>query len=166
MTNVDHPLSAWKSRRPGLFGRTRECDELRACLADALGGTSRLVLLAGDPGIGKTRLADELAGEAAARGAIVAWGRCWEAGGAPVYWPWIEILRACARDCPADSLDVLRAQQSPHVAAFVAQFLPARRPSRPRPRLTPAASIRAIGFTSSTPSPRSSAPRLHRCRSS
>jgi len=124
MTNVDHPISALTSRRQGLFGRTRECDELRACLADALAGTSRLVLLAGDPGIGKTRLADELAGEAAARGAIVAWGRCWEAGGAPVYWPWIEILRACVRDCPSDSLEVLRAQQSPHVAAFVAQFLP------------------------------------------
>jgi hypothetical protein len=43
MTSVDHPLSALQSRRPGLFGRTRECDELRACLADALGGTSRLV---------------------------------------------------------------------------------------------------------------------------
>ncbi len=129
MTSNDHPISAQRARRLSLFGRRRECDELRAYLADALAGRSQLVLLAGEPGIGKTRLADELSVEAAARGAVVAWGRCWEAGGAPVYWPWIEILRACARECPPDSLEVLRAQHSPHVAAFVAQFLPGQTPT-------------------------------------
>jgi hypothetical protein len=51
-------------------------------------------MLVGEPGIGKTRLAQEIAAHAAARGVSSLWGRCWEAGGAPAYWPWIQILRA------------------------------------------------------------------------
>jgi hypothetical protein len=75
------------------IGRDREIAELRAALHAAEGGRGTLVLLFGEPGIGKTRLLDELAGEAAARGARVTWGRAWEAGGAPAHWPWIEALR-------------------------------------------------------------------------
>jgi KaiC/GvpD/RAD55 family RecA-like ATPase len=48
-----------------------------------------VVLVAGEPGIGKTRLAEELATQATARGALVLWGRCWEGEGAPAFWPWI-----------------------------------------------------------------------------
>src|SRR5205823_1266654 len=50
------------------------------------------------PGIGKSWLAEHLGGLAAAEGATVAWGRCWEAGGAPSYWPWIQIFRALGMD--------------------------------------------------------------------
>src|SRR4029079_3036476 len=53
-----------------------------------------LVLVTGEPGIGKTRLISELAHAAAERGARVATGRCWEEGGAPPYWPWVQIVRA------------------------------------------------------------------------
>jgi hypothetical protein len=71
--------------------------ELRAALQAAHDlGTGALVLVVGEPGIGKTRLANDFAAEAAARGAEVAWGRAWEAGGAPAYWPWIEVLRTLA----------------------------------------------------------------------
>src|SRR5262249_54802855 len=49
------------------------------------------------PGIGKTRLLTELSNVAAELGAKTFWGRCWEAGGAPAYWPWIQVLRACLR---------------------------------------------------------------------
>jgi class 3 adenylate cyclase len=84
--------------RTAFVGRVRERAELRAALDGALAGRGGVVLLAGEAGIGKTRLADELAGEAAVRGAAVAWGRCWEGGGAPAYWPWIQILRASLRD--------------------------------------------------------------------
>ncbi|HEY3263789.1 MAG TPA: AAA family ATPase [Actinomycetota bacterium] len=69
--------------REGVFvGRERELAELVASLDEAFGGRGRLVLLSGEPGIGKRRLADELAGRAASRGLRVLWGRCWEAGGA------------------------------------------------------------------------------------
>ena len=52
-----------------------------------------MLLLTGEPGIGKSRLAEHLAGSAAAAGCTVVWGRCWEAGGAPEYWPWIQVFR-------------------------------------------------------------------------
>ena len=48
----------------------------------------------GEPGIGKTRLAEELADKARERGVPTAWGRAAATDGAPPYWPWREILRA------------------------------------------------------------------------
>jgi len=73
-------------------------------LEDALSGRGRLFLIGGEPGIGKTRLADELATNARQRGAKVLWGRCWEAGGAPAYWPWVQSLRSYSRDCEPETL--------------------------------------------------------------
>ena len=67
-----------------------------SALDDAVAGAGRLVLVAGEPGIGKSRLTEELATLAEARGARVLVGRCWEAGGAPAYWPWVQSLRALA----------------------------------------------------------------------
>jgi DNA-binding CsgD family transcriptional regulator len=52
----------------------------------------------GEPGIGKTRLAQELAGVALARGTAVAWGRCVETEGAPAFWPWRQVLRSIGAD--------------------------------------------------------------------
>lgn len=71
----------------GLFvGRTREIDELSRALASAEAGAGRLVLITGDAGIGKTRLAEQVAQEAELRGARVIVGRCHEGEGAPSYW--------------------------------------------------------------------------------
>ena len=72
--------------------------ELLSLLDAALSGRGGLVLVGGEPGIGKSRLAESLAGHASARGAHVLVGRCWEAGGAPAYWPWVQVLRAYLRD--------------------------------------------------------------------
>ncbi|MBA2541801.1 MAG: AAA family ATPase, partial [Deltaproteobacteria bacterium] len=73
-----------------LVGRDREVEELEAALAQLATGSGSLVLMAGEPGIGKTRLATEAALRAKARGLRVSWGQCWEAGGAPALWPWRE----------------------------------------------------------------------------
>lgn len=54
------------------------------------------MVLTGEPGIGKTRLSQELAGIALAAGLRVAWGRCAEGAGAPPLWPWREVLRSLA----------------------------------------------------------------------
>ena len=79
----------------GVFvGRESELAELLAGLEDALAGRGRLFLLVGEPGIGKSRLVEELIVHAHARAALVLVGRCWEAGGAPAYWPWVQSLRA------------------------------------------------------------------------
>ncbi len=69
-------------------GRDRELAELNKALEETLAGHGRLVMLVGEPGIGKTRTSQELASLAERRGALVLWGRCYEEEGAPPYWPW------------------------------------------------------------------------------
>jgi predicted ATPase len=75
-----------------LVGRERELGEIEAALARAAAASGALFLLAGEPGIGKTRLAQEAANLAREQRVRVSWGRCWEAGGAPSFWPWREAL--------------------------------------------------------------------------
>lgn len=84
-------------RRPGpaLIGRDHELGALVAAL-DESAGDARFVVIEGEPGIGKTRLADELRGLAEARGAVAVWGRSDEGGAAPALWPWLAPLRTIA----------------------------------------------------------------------
>ena len=88
----------------GFVGRERELGELIAGLEDARAGRGRLFLLVGEPGIGKSRLAEELIAQAEARGTRVLIGRCWEAGGAPAYWPWTQALSALAHEVEPERL--------------------------------------------------------------
>jgi tetratricopeptide (TPR) repeat protein len=85
-------------RTSDFVGRERELAEVRVALDDARAGRGRLVLFTGEPGIGKTRLADESARLATAKGMPVRWGRCWEGGGAPAHWPWIQVIRGVLAD--------------------------------------------------------------------
>lgn len=85
-------------------GRSGELASLMGGLDDAVSGCGRLFLLGGEAGMGKSRLAAELAARGRERGARVLEGRCWEAGGAPDYWPWVQSLRSYARN--ADGGDV------------------------------------------------------------
>src|SRR3954453_2737612 len=112
-------LSAHRAGR-GFVGRDRELADLVASVEDALGGQGRLLLIAGEPGIGKTRLGEQLADPAAARGARVEWGRCWEGGGAPPYWPWAQIIRDVAEACDDQTLTAWLGSG----AAFVGQMAP------------------------------------------
>src|SRR6185436_2813868 len=75
-------------------GREAERGEIRAALDRAAAGQGSLILLVGEPGIGKTRLADEASDDARARGFEVAWGRCWEGDAPPAFLPWTQVLRA------------------------------------------------------------------------
>jgi hypothetical protein len=81
-----------------LVGRERELEELRRGLELARTGSGGLFMVAGDPGVGKTALADVLGAEAAASGSLVLWGRAWDGGGAPAFWPWLRILRRLAAE--------------------------------------------------------------------
>jgi predicted ATPase/DNA-binding CsgD family transcriptional regulator len=78
----------------GVFvGREHELGLVRGACDAALAGRAGVVLLAGEPGIGKTTLAEETVTYARLRGAQVLWGRCYEWDGAPPYWPWVQIIR-------------------------------------------------------------------------
>jgi DNA-binding CsgD family transcriptional regulator/tetratricopeptide (TPR) repeat protein len=77
-------------------GRRHEIEALCTALDAVCAGAGRLVLLAGEPGIGKTRTAEELTAHAIANDARIVWGRCHEEAGAPPYWPWVQILRAAS----------------------------------------------------------------------
>ncbi len=82
-----------RTSRP-FIGREHELAELRAGLAETLAGRSRLYLVAGEPGVGKTRICQELASAARDAGVRPIWGPCHEGDGAPAYWPWTQIVRA------------------------------------------------------------------------
>jgi DNA-binding winged helix-turn-helix (wHTH) protein/tetratricopeptide (TPR) repeat protein len=75
-------------------GREHALDRLRGGLDAALAGRGQLLLLVGEPGIGKTRTAEEFAAEARRRGTAVLTGRAHEGEGAPAFWPWVKLLRS------------------------------------------------------------------------
>ena len=114
----------------------------------------------GEPGIGKTRTAQELATYARLRSAEVLWGRCYESEGAPPYWPWVQALRAYVRECDPEQLRSRARQRarprSRRSSPDVALRLP--RPRRP-PALEDAGQARFRLFDSAhrvpaeTPSP-------------
>jgi hypothetical protein len=68
-------------------GRERELRLLGGCLERALAGTGSLVLVAGDPGIGKTRTLGEFVATARVRGALALWGSSFEGDWHPPYGP-------------------------------------------------------------------------------
>ena len=104
-SHVSEEVNVLDSLAGGVFvGRQREMGELKAALEDALSGRGRMVTLVGEPGIGKTRTATELATYAGLRGAQVLWGRCYEDVGAPPYWPWVQVIRSYVREREPEQL--------------------------------------------------------------
>ena len=93
-----------------LVGRAGALSELEREWREVLTGHRRVVLVAGEPGIGKTRLAAEFCHAAHAHGAAVLAGRCYEDTLVP-YGPFAEALQAYVAACPLTELTV---QLAPH----------------------------------------------------
>jgi hypothetical protein len=93
----DGPSVGTANVRP-FVGRAREMWELTSALDAARSGHGSLVLVSGEPGIGKSRLVEELADVARDRGFLVLVGRCWDGGGAPAFWPWVQVVRSAGGD--------------------------------------------------------------------
>jgi DNA-binding SARP family transcriptional activator len=117
----------------GVFvGRGRELDRLRSAFTEAAAGRRRTVLVAGEAGVGKTRLAAELAALAAADGATVLAGRCDQYPGVP----YLPLREALARHLAAAPAERLRALRGPEAAELARRWpeLAWRLPTAPAPR--------------------------------
>ncbi|MEV6031324.1 BTAD domain-containing putative transcriptional regulator [Nonomuraea sp. NPDC052116] len=90
----------------GITGRQEELAALDGLLEAAAAGRTGFSLITGEPGIGKTRLAEELVSRARARGFTVAVGRCAATEGAPAFWPWVTVLERLADTLPPLPADV------------------------------------------------------------
>jgi class 3 adenylate cyclase len=89
------------AERTPFVGREEERAELRRLMEQAIAGQGSIVLIRGEPGVGKTRLAQELVLEARTRGMADQIGRCYEMEGAPPYIPYIEMMQSAMRADPA-----------------------------------------------------------------
>jgi DNA-binding CsgD family transcriptional regulator len=106
-----------------IVGRGRELEAFRAAFSRALLGRRQLVLVSGEPGIGKTRCAEALAELAEDQGALVLWGRCREEGGGPPYWPWIQILRAYVDASSLDEVRLLMGSAAHDIGALLPELV-------------------------------------------
>ncbi len=130
--------SAGPERLTPFIERDVERASLRRLVGDALAGDGKLALVAGEPGIGKSRLVSEISKEAEARGMQVLTGHCVEMGGASPYLPYVEMIEQ-AIDNPRSPLALREALGD--VAAEIARIAPALRrvfPDIPSPIELPA----------------------------
>ncbi len=100
-------------------GRRDEMDQLKSLLDGALSGQGATAMLIGEPGIGKTRLAEEFGVYARIRGARVLSGRAYEGEGGVPYRPFIEALRGYVHVRDDDALRVELGEGAPDVAALI-----------------------------------------------
>ncbi len=88
-----------------LVGREPELDQLNQAWNTAREGGAHLVLVTGEPGIGKSRLAQELGRRVQAEGHAVAWARAYEAAGRLPWGPVVDLLRSDALRSHIDTLE-------------------------------------------------------------
>jgi tetratricopeptide (TPR) repeat protein len=139
MRGVDD-AHALDSLAGGVFvGRQREMGELKVALEEALSGRGRLVLLVGEPGIGKTRTAQELCTYAGLRQCQVLWGRCYEGQGAPPYWPWVQAIRSYVREHEDTELRSQMGSGAADIAEVVSDVRERLPDLKPPPALEPEA---------------------------
>jgi len=111
-------------------GRQEALERLREELRAAGAGNGRFVLLAGEAGIGKTRLLREFARAASSRGALVLWGTCYGVDGQLPFAPLVEALDDAARRGPAAARAAV-ATRHPLLASFLPAL--AAKPGLPLP---------------------------------
>ncbi|HEY1307596.1 MAG TPA: protein kinase [Vicinamibacterales bacterium] len=88
---------------PGLIGRDAERAQMRHLISQAMSGRGSLIVVRGDAGVGKTRLAEDVLTAARTLGCQTLVGRCYEQEGTPALIPYIEVLEDACRLMPGAS---------------------------------------------------------------
>ena len=104
------------TRRTPLVGRESELAQARQLLDEAVAGHGGVLLLGGEPGVGKTRLAEEVLAEGRQRGCLALTGRCYETEGTPPFMPWVEIVERSASIVPNAAFRETLGDAAPEVA--------------------------------------------------
>ncbi|MDA1280756.1 MAG: AAA family ATPase [Chloroflexi bacterium] len=105
--------------RDPLVGRRREIDHLTTAFEEAQTQRVRFCLISGEPGIGKTRLVEELEAIVVERGARVAWGRCYERSGPAPFLAWSQLVRSLV---DAEEPEILRRNLN-SIVPFLSDFV-------------------------------------------
>src|SRR5262245_24994380 len=135
-SSADRPAHPWphavlgRSPQPPLVGRGPEFASLIERLEAEGRGESGVVLLSGEPGVGKTRLLTEVADHAKANGWHVLVGQAFDSEGMPPYLPFLEALHDHVRACPLDDLRMHLGDRAEDVA-LVLPDVGRRRPDPP-----------------------------------
>lgn len=102
--------------------RDEQLSALRGRLAAALEGNGSLVLIGGEPGVGKTALVRQLIREAEQRGALAVFGRCYESEGTVAYSPFVEMLEQALSVMPPDVVREDMSDDAPEIARMVPEL--------------------------------------------
>lgn len=110
--------------QPGrqFVGRGDALEALQKGFSRAVKGAGGVMMISGEPGIGKTSCAEEFAQAIEDQGGLVLWGRCYEQSGAPPYWPWVQILRDYANANSDDELRVALASSGDPITMLVPEI--------------------------------------------
>jgi DNA-binding winged helix-turn-helix (wHTH) protein/tetratricopeptide (TPR) repeat protein len=103
-------------------GREVELAKLSEIFEDASNARSKFVSISGEPGIGKSRLAEEFAAISRTAGALVAVGRCREEEGAPSFWPFVQIAKQLCSEQVDRGLAKMLVSEAPEIAALVPEL--------------------------------------------
>ncbi len=111
-----------KLYRTPLVGRSDEVGQILAMLDAAVAGSGGMVMIGGEPGVGKTRLAWEIVERAREREVVALVGHCYEREGSPPYGPWVEIAETSAQITPAPTLRTLLGDAAPELAKLLPEL--------------------------------------------
>ena len=104
-----------------LVGRDEALARLRAAVDGAAAGRGGLVLVAGEPGIGKTALVTRATEHSADAGVGLLWATCWDGAGAPAYWPWVQVVRSYFRTCDETTLRTQLGARAGEIGRFAGE---------------------------------------------